>query len=256
MTVGGRPSRDELAEHFAQDPVTHLYAIADLDEPFWSASCWYRRDGAVAGIVSAGTDWVTGYAMDACRPDAALQLMADLHHRLPSGSWITGPAGLADAFASVRPHDPKGVHHRMVLSSPDDLEPPSGCEPLAVDHQAAISDLVASDPGAVFFQPSMLDPGCWFGVWEQGRLVAMAGTHVLSETSSVAAIGAVLTRPSHRGRGLAAITTSAVAAELTGRVDLIGLNVAESNQVAHRLYQRLGFADALEFEEIEVLELR
>ncbi len=245
-------SKRELADHFSTDRITHLYALADLDEPYWSASTWYRRDGLYVGIVSAGSDWETGYAMTTDRVDEALALMVEVGEGLDPGVWITGPAGLEAAFAGVRDVDPKGLHHRMILRHPDRLMDDDGCRPLGSDDLSAIGELIDAAPGAVFFQASMLDGGCWLGVFEADRLVAMAGTHVVSDHWGVAAIGGVLTHPDHRGRGLAARTTSAVALRLRDRVDLIGLNVAADNRVAVRLYERLGFVAAIDFEEIEL----
>ncbi len=84
-------------------------------------------------------------------------------------------------------------------------------------------------------------------------MVACAGTHVISDRRDVAAIGGVLTHPAHRGRGLAAAVTAAVARAATQRVGIVGLNVAESNPRAGRLYGRIGFEDELRYEEIELL---
>lgn len=253
MTGIERADRDELARYLSASRITHLYALADLDEPFWSASTWYRRGEVFAGIVSAGTDWMTGYAMATTRVAETLALMIDVSDRLSPGAWITGPRGLAAAFEGVRSHDDKGAHHRMILRHPDRLVADHGCTPLGEDDLPAIGELVAAAPGEVFFQPSMIPGGCWYGVRQEERLVAMAGTHVVSDDWSVGAIGGVLTHPAHRGRGLGARTTSAVAHALGARVDLVGLNVAADNVGARRIYERLGFETAVDFEEVQLL---
>ena len=67
---------------------------------------------------------------------------------------------------------------------------------------------------------------------------------------SVGAIGNVYTRPDCRGRGLAAEVTGAVARELQRRgTATIVLNVADSNGVARRVYERLGFVEYCVFHE-------
>ena len=43
-----------------------------------------------------------------------------------------------------------------------------------------------------------------------GALVAVAGTHLVSDTYGVAAIGNVFTHPDYRGRGYATLATGAV----------------------------------------------
>jgi predicted GNAT family acetyltransferase len=88
----------------------------------------------------------------------------------------------------------------------------------------------------------MLQDGVFFGTREAGELVAAAGTHLVACSEGVAAVGNVYTRRDRRGRGLAARTTSAVVGELLRmNVATIALNVSRNNDVAIRVYERLGF---------------
>jgi predicted GNAT family acetyltransferase len=92
------------------------------------------------------------------------------------------------------------------------------------------------------FVPEQLDTGVFFGHFEGGRLLSMAGTHVLSERMDVAAVGNVYTAPSVRGRGLAKLVSSAVIAELLSvGIGTIVLNVAMENGPALSVYESLGF---------------
>ncbi len=94
-----------------------------------------------------------------------------------------------------------------------------------------------------FFQQASLGDGVYFGIREQGQLVAAAGTLVFGREQSVACIGNVYTRRDRRGRGLASLTTSAVAGELQRLgVATIALNVRADNGPATRVYERLGFS--------------
>jgi ribosomal protein S18 acetylase RimI-like enzyme len=96
--------------------------------------------------------------------------------------------------------------------------------------------------GGEAFSPSQLERGVFHGVCEGDRLVAVAGTHLVSTTYGVAAIGNVFTRPNCRGRGYAGAATSAVVVELLDKgIRDIVLNVDETNAAAIRLYERLGF---------------
>jgi ribosomal protein S18 acetylase RimI-like enzyme len=101
----------------------------------------------------------------------------------------------------------------------------------------------------VAFSPSQLHAGVFYGmVLEDGRLVAAAGTHVLSPFESLAAVGNVFTDPAHRRRGYASICTSAVTAHLLqqGIRDIV-LNVNQANSGAVRIYERLGYASYCSF---------
>jgi len=101
-----------------------------------------------------------------------------------------------------------------------------------------------------FFSPSMLDQGVFFGIREEGVLIAVAGTHLVSLEESVGAVGNVYTRRDWRGRGLAAQATSAVTSELLRQgLRTIGLNVNQQNLAAIRVYERLGYRKYCEFYE-------
>ena len=67
---------------------------------------------------------------------------------------------------------------------------PADYEALAGLHR----DGEASGENPPFFNAGMLGHGVYFGIREGGDLIAAAGTHVLAEEKSVAAIGNVYTR--------------------------------------------------------------
>jgi len=72
-------------------------------------------------------------------------------------------------------------------------------------------------------------------------LISIAGTHVVSASEGVAVVGNVFTHPMYRGRGLAAVATSATTSALLERCPLVVLTVEKENDPAVRVYQRLGF---------------
>ncbi len=82
----------------------------------------------------------------------------------------------------------------------------------------------------------------FYGKWKDDRLIAVAGTHVLSELMDVAAVGNVFTDPDHRGHGHGRAVSAAVVAELLKRrLATIVLNVAQKNAAALKIYRGLGF---------------
>ena len=91
--------------------------------------------------------------------------------------------------------------------------------------------------------------GLYYGVRRGGRLVAAAGTHVISPTYGLAAVGNVFTHREWRGRGFAKIVTSAVTAELLETVDTVVLNVRADNPPALAAYRALGYREHTRFEE-------
>jgi len=244
---------DELGELFGADRETHLYGLADLEEPYWSASVWFRDGSAAVGLVSVGDDWVTGYAMSRVAPEATVALLAEVQARLPGGSWVTGPVGMYESISQVRSTRAIGPHWRMILEELNEQADGPDAVTLGANELDALNDLHRSDEGGAFFLPTMMKRNPFVGIWEDGRLVASAGTHVVSKRHGVAAIGAVITRPSHRGRGLGRLVMSALCRHLMEHYETIGLNVETANQSALHLYERLGFRAVFQYEEIELI---
>lgn len=244
---------DELAELFMADRHTHLYGLADLEEPFWSNSTWYREGPAVVGLVSTGGSWITGYAMSRQAPGETLALLTEVMPSIPAGTWITGPTGMYQTVSGTRKVRDVGPHWRMILDDVVDVDGSSAAVRLGPDDLDAVVDLHASDEGSAFFLPMMLELNPFAGIWEEDRLVASAGTHVASRRHGVAAIGAVITRPSHRGRGLGAQALAGLCNQLVDNYQTVGLNVETANEPALRLYDQLGFRRVFQYEEIEVL---
>jgi ribosomal protein S18 acetylase RimI-like enzyme len=111
--------------------------------------------------------------------------------------------------------------------------------------------------GGDAFGPAQVQNGAFYGVFERDQLVAAAGTHLVSPTYRLAAIGNVFTHPDYRGRGYGTLTTGAVITELQNRgIDTLVLNVAQSNAEAISLYKRLGFEPYCPFIEGQATRLQ
>lgn len=243
----------ELASLFRQDEHSHIYALADLDEPFWSASTWWRNGDAAVGLVGLPEGHTIVYAVSSVDRDGTLALARELADQVPA-TLVTGAKGIATVFADAgRDIVWQRGYHRFHLARPADV-PPIRDEVISLspDDCAEAQALYAMEPGAAYFQPSMLDDHTFVGVRVDGALAAIAGTHVLSERYDVAAIGAVFTHPDHRGRGLGGAATAGVIDRIGGRVSTIGLNCTEANLAARRIYTRMGFVESLAYDECEI----
>lgn len=102
---------------------------------------------------------------------------------------------------------------------------------------------------AAWLPSSAVAEGVYYGIRVNGRLIAAAGTHVVSREAGLAAVGNVLTHADHRGHGYAKATTSAVTAELLRYCDQVVLNVRADNPPAIAAYLRLGYREYCRFEE-------
>ncbi len=118
-------------------------------------------------------------------------------------------------------------------------------EPLTAADVAEMLSLVElTQPGP--FRPRTIELGDYFGVFDDGALVAMAGERL--QTPEFTEVSAVCTHPAARGRGLAAALTHRVAAGILARGQTPILHVAQANVGARRVYERLGFVVRRELE--------
>jgi ribosomal protein S18 acetylase RimI-like enzyme len=158
---------------------------------------------------------------------------------------VVGPGGVAVLFGGGVPQVAPGgwtVHatgagHQMVLEefAPAPL---ADARPLTVVDVAEMTALVElAQPGP--FRPRTIELGGYHGVFEGGRLVAMAGER--QQVPGYSEISAVCTHPGARGRGLGAAITTRVAQEILARGEVPFLHHTHDNHRARRVYEALGF---------------
>jgi GNAT superfamily N-acetyltransferase len=128
---------------------------------------------------------------------------------------------------------------QMVLPAEAPLPPPAtDVIPLSGEHAAdmvALTDVAF--PG--FFRPATHRMGCYIGVREGGKLIAMAGERLRLE--GYPELSGICTHPDHRGKGLAAGLIGYLA-RAHRRAGLTSwLHVGAPNTRAIDLYRRLGF---------------
>jgi ribosomal protein S18 acetylase RimI-like enzyme len=147
-------------------------------------------------------------------------------------------------FRSTVPEPPagwtvlqRGQGHQMTVAELADVPVPPlrRLEPDDVDEMLALIELTKPGP----FLPRTIELGHYFGVFDEGRLVAMAGERL--HLDGFTEVSAVCTHPDARGRGLAAALTRHVAAGIAARGEQPFLHVAQANVNARRVYERLGF---------------
>ena len=64
LPVDDQAGREALVDLYRRDRHNHIYALADLAEPFWSRSRWWRRGDAAVGLIGLGDDEFVVYAVN------------------------------------------------------------------------------------------------------------------------------------------------------------------------------------------------
>jgi len=236
-----------IASFLSRNPQLNVYELGDLDPFFWPSTTWYGLIDAdvlrQVVLVYAQPELPVLLALSADSSPYTAQLLRLIGYLLPRRLYAHLTADAVTALAASYDLQSDGTHHKMALTDYARLESvdPGEVAPLAPADLAAVQELYrASYPGN-WFDPRMLETGCYYGVWGAGCLVSIAGVHVYSPEYRVAALGNVTTHPEHRGRGLARRTTAKLCQALRSTVDHISLNVRVENQAAIACYRRLGF---------------
>jgi len=163
----------------------------------------------------------------------------DLYDLLPSGRII-----LHATPYSINQHKGwqlldavKGM--QLVFGSGSDARPDFvNLVPLQEQHIAQMVELTAlTKPGP--FGLRTIDFGNYFGIFENDKLVAMAGQrlHVRNFTE----VSAVCTHPDHLGKGYASALVQHLVHLIRQQDQTPFLHVREDNERAIAMYQRLGF---------------
>jgi ribosomal protein S18 acetylase RimI-like enzyme len=224
------------------------FSIADLDPAFAAHAAWFGPElgSSVVLVYDAYDPPILFCQGEPSECDAVLRETA-LVARTPRAYL-----NVTDDLMPVAQRHFATFERRLMVRMVLEGEAPrvsTAVERLGPADLAAVQALYAEDPPA-FFLPGQLQDGVYFGIREGEELVAVAGTHVLSASGGVGAIGNVHTRSDRRGRGLAAAVTSAVAAELRRMaISTIVLNIVDTNHAARRVYERIGFREYCRFYE-------
>lgn len=249
--------REPIAAFCRRDIALHLYTIGDLDPFFWPYTTWYAlTDGdriEELALLYNGTAVPTIIALTSDPEGRMRELLHDINHLLPRRFYAHLSGNLARVLAQDYDVFPLGPHLKMMLRQPERLEgwDLSATVQLTMNDLPAIQALYTTSYPANWFDPRMLQTGYYYGIWEDGELVSIAGVHVYSEQYSAAAIGNITTHPAHRGRGYATRALARLCRELLATVDAIGLNVSTDNMEALDLYRRIGFVEAATYDESE-----
>jgi ribosomal protein S18 acetylase RimI-like enzyme len=248
LEVRATRDRELLREFLEQDRLFAAYAICDLDEREFPRTRWgvaLEGGRAVAVVLEYGGSspqplFVMG------REEGIEAILDDVIR--PRSAYLAARTVSLPAVASAYRIEPGPPMVRMWVDRTSFIPAPGPATRLS---PADIGDLNRLyDLGLASWLPAdAIAGGVYYGVRVDGRLVAAAGTHVVSREARLAAVGNVLTHRDHRGQGFAKLATGAVTAELLRSCDEVVLNVRSDNPPALAAYCALGYREHTRFEE-------
>ena len=218
-----------------------------MPDPLLSNIVWHSLDGPHLHF-SVGTPHARRYARgfspilgfaDPKQPDfAALAPHCEPGERLYCGGWSgSTPEGWqvdTDSFASQMIWTGGPPAHDTTLH-------PLRLGPADVPQVLALVE--ATQPGP--FGERTVELGEHYGVFDAGRLVAMAGERFCA--GQLREISAVCTHPDFQGRGLARRLVERLLRTILLRGEQPFLHVMDGNHAARRLYEHMGFCHRQEY---------
>jgi RimJ/RimL family protein N-acetyltransferase len=248
LTVQTTQDRTLLRDFLEGNRLFSAYALCDLEDREFSRTRWGAAfDGDEMVAVALEYSGMTPQPMFVMgRDDAIEAILRDVIR--PRAAYV---AALTENLPAVQTQyrvDPGPPMVRMYVDRARFRPFPADTRRLLPIEIGELNRLYQLG-FASWLPSSAIAEGVYYGIRVGGRLVAAAGTHVISPRARLAVVGNVLTHIDYRGRGYATAVTGAVTAELLRTCDQVALNVRSDNPPALQAYRRLGYVEHVRFEE-------
>jgi GNAT superfamily N-acetyltransferase len=248
IVARGTTDRALLRTFLERDRIWAAYAICDLDDREFRRTRWGAAfDGSEVVALALEYAGLTPQPLFALgRNDGVEAILRDVIR--PRAAYVAALRETLPAVESAYQVDHGVEMVRMFVDRASFRPFPSDAQRLLPVEIGDLNKLYQLG-FASWLPPSSIQEGVYYGVRVGGRLVAAAGTHVVSSDARLAVVGNVLTHIDFRGRGYATATTSAVTADLLRFCDEVVLNVRADNPPALQAYRKLGYREHVRFEE-------
>jgi hypothetical protein len=200
LTVKATNDREALRAFLEQDRLFAAYALCDLEDREFGRTRWgaaYQGDRMVALVLEySGVTPQPMFVMG--REDGVDAILRDLIR--PRAAYL---AALTESMAVVKAHyrvDPGPQMVRMWVDRARFRPYPADVRRLLPAEIGELNRLYQLG-FASWLPSSAIAEGVYYGIRAGGRLVAAAGTHVISPEARLAVVGNVLTHVDYRGRG-------------------------------------------------------
>jgi ribosomal protein S18 acetylase RimI-like enzyme len=248
LRISATRDRELLRDFLESDRLRAAYALCDLEDREFARTRWgvaLDGDEPVAVVLEYGglTPQPLFVMGDV---DGILAVLREVVH--PRIVYLAADESLLPAIERVYRIDPGPQMMRMWVNR-DMFRPPRGVAARLVPADIVDLNRLYGLGFSGWLPAESIANGVYYGVRVDGRLVAAAGTHVISPQARLGVVGNVLTHADFRGRGFAKLTTGEVTRELLRTCDEVVLNVRADNPPAIAAYQALGYREYCRFEE-------
>ena len=238
----GMPELEEIRKAAAVSrPSAHNLQL--LDNPIWNALTTEHR------ALALGDGLARRYPAEIGPLSGLAEQTPEAYESLRALTG-TGPGGFSAQFLAEPPPDRPGwtlirggLMSQMIWSGDvaprvPRLQGDAALRPLTwADVPAMVELAELTEPGP--FRARTCELGEFFGIFESGRLLAMAGQRI--RLPGFIEVSAVCTHPDARGRGYARTVMVEVLADIMHRGQTPMLHVFADNHAAIRVYEALGF---------------
>jgi len=237
-----------LREFLMQDRLGAAYAICDLEDREFAKTRWgiARADGEPVAVVLEYRGLSPQPLFVMGEPEGIAAVLRDVI--TPRLVYLAANGAHLPAIERLYRIDPGPPMLRMWVNRAT-FQPASGVALRLLPVEIGDLNRLYGLGFTSWLAPEAIAQGVYYGVRLGGRLIAAAGTHVISPAARLGVVGNVLTQPEFRGRGYAKLTTSAVTQELLRTCEDVVLNVRSDNPPAIAAYRALGYREYSRFEE-------
>ena len=233
---------DELRSTLQPHRAYAAYALGQLQPQLFARSEWWLAHGAQGQALVLHSKGGLGHALFALGATDALQAVLQLHPG-PRHTFLSCQVQHLETMLRYY-HLPDQQSMMRMLVDNETLQPAEGnTRGLTGRDVHTINRLYRSAGTPAFYSAENIDDAVYYGAYEGGSLVAVAGTHVVSPDEGIAVLGNVFTHPGFRAQGLGALVTSAVTRHLLTSCREVVLSVDPRNVTAVAAYRRLGYRD-------------
>lgn len=235
--------RNEIRALLEQRRAYAAYALGQLDPVLFRLSQWWRATAGTSQALLLHSRGGLGNATFAMGETGALEALLRVHPG-PRHTFLTCEVHHVDVLQRYFELEHRQTMIRMRVTA-EHFRPVGdpGVRRLVGPDAREINALYRTDGVPSFYSPRQIDESVYFGAVREGRIVSIAGTHVISAISGISVVGNVYTHPRYRGQRLAQAVTSSVTERLLAACGEVVLSVDPTNLPAVRAYERLGFVE-------------